>query len=374
MFLPRAFTLHVRLTRDCNAHCSYCSSAGASEGRMSPEDFQKSIDWIATTLFPKLHVGKSHFLTVEYLGGEVLLVPESELEANVHYARQRLRPLVHEVRDGAQSNLIGTPRRVETLAALFENRLGTSWDQRSGQRHIHGSTELYNGLLNRSLSHLEKKRDMKPGRVLVVDSLTAPHLVTEVKDAIEGGYDLVLRPVFQGGSDGIAPASMETLQEAYQAAYTYWRAHAPHHRIDPFSTLYERRKAQVDKDTIQASALAQYCPFQSNCAFKSLSLDPDGSLYICQEMADAGHYPLGNAIKGEFDMAVWKRLAQRTQHLDESCQRCEWKDACGGGCMNEAIEHHGDPFAKTELCPVWKTLFREIDSHLNIKHTHKEIA
>jgi hypothetical protein len=29
--------------------------------------------------------------------------------------------------------------------------------------------------------------------------------------------------------------------------------------------------------------------------------------------------------------------------------------------MNEAIQSFGDPFAKTELCPVWKSIFREIE-------------
>ena len=33
--------------------------------------------------------------------------------------------------------------------------------------------------------------------------------------------------------------------------------------------------------------------------------------------------------------------------------------------MNEAIARFGDPFAKTELCPVWQTLFRAIDKDIN---------
>lgn len=365
MFLPRAFTLHIRLTRDCNAHCSYCSSAGANEGRMSPKDFRKAIDWIETVFFPKLRIGKKHFLTIEYLGGEVLLIPEEELKANVEYARERLGSKVHTLRDGAQSNLIGTPRRVETLAELFENNLGTSWDRRSGQRHIKGNAALYDALLMRSLNHLEKERNLKPGRVIVVDQYTIDHLTDEIDDAVKGGYDLVLRPVFQGGSEDIAPATLQNLMHAYQKAYIHWKNHGKAIRVEPFSTLYERRESSLAKDHQTYNATSQYCPFQSNCAFKSLSLDPDGSLYICQEMADAGHYPLGNAITGEFDNQTWMRLAQRTEHLDESCQRCEWKDSCAGGCMNEAIEHHGDPFAKTELCPVWKTVFREIDKDLN---------
>ena len=33
--------------------------------------------------------------------------------------------------------------------------------------------------------------------------------------------------------------------------------------------------------------------------------------------------------------------------------------------MNEAVETHGDPFAKTELCPAWKAIFREIETDIS---------
>ncbi len=37
--------------------------------------------------------------------------------------------------------------------------------------------------------------------------------------------------------------------------------------------------------------------------------------------------------------------------------------------MNEAIETHGDPFAKTELCPAWKAIFREIEIDITTGET-----
>lgn len=358
-------TLHVRLTRDCNAHCSYCSSAGVDEGRMSPADFTASIDFIADHVFPRMGVTTRHFLTIEYLGGEVLVVPPAELEECVAYARERLRPLVRGLRDGAQSNLIGTPRRVIGLHDLFDGNLGTSWDRHSGQRHIKGSAQLYQGILDRSLRALSGERNHVPGRVLVIDRSTAPHLLQEVQDSIDGGYDLVLRPVFQGGSpdvDAISPAEMAELMTA---AYRLWSG-AKSNRIEPFSSLSHRRAARGRTDPTGAPLphAQAGCPFQSDCAFKSISLDPDGRLHVCQEMADAGHYPLGNAIRGEFDDRTWRLLARRTAHLSEDCTACEWRSECGGGCMNEAIETFGDPFAKTELCPAWKAIFREIEADL----------
>ena len=358
-------TLHVRLTRDCNAHCDYCSSAGVDEGRMSIEDFKRSIDFIADHVFPRMGVSARHFLTIEYLGGEVLLIPQDVLADCVAYARERLGKLVYRLRDGAQSNLIGAPRRIIALHDLFEGNLGTSWDNHTGQRHIHGSAELYRGLLGRSLTALEAERAHRPGRVLVVDDASLPFLESEVRAAISGGYDLVLRPVFQGGSDTVSHADTVQMAQTMARCYAIWNAD-PRVRIEPFSSLKERRLARgrTDPNGAPAAGAVSGCPFQSDCAFRSLSLDPDGTLHICQEMADAGHYPLGNAIESVFHETVWRRLARRQAHLSQDCAACPWLSECGGGCMNEAIEAHGNPFAKTELCPVWKSIFREIEADI----------
>jgi radical SAM protein with 4Fe4S-binding SPASM domain len=368
----RFFTLHVRLTRDCNAHCTYCSSAGVSAGRISPDDFRKAIDFIADSVFPRIGITRQHTLTIEYLGGEVLLVPDQELLSAVTYAREKLGPLVRHLRDGAQSNLIGSERRVVALHDLFHGNLGTSWDQHTGQRNIKGSATLYRGILNRSLSALARERRHAPGRVIVIDRASGPHIEQEVEDAARGGYDLVLRPVFLGGSNDVDALSAADLENVMTKAYRKWQE-APHCRVEPFSSLYQRRATRGIKDP-SGALVAQSsagCPFQSDCAMKSLSLDPDGQLYICQEMADSKNYPLGNAVEGIFDEKTWRLLARRTARLSSDCVTCEWASECGGGCMNEAISAHNDPFGKTELCRVWKALFASIENDLAARRTQR---
>lgn len=359
-------TLHVRLTRDCNAHCDYCSSAGMSAGRMSVEDFRKSIDFIVDHVFPRIGVGSEHFVTVEYLGGEILLVPHDELKSCTDYARKKIGACVRGMRDGAQSNLIGAPRRIIAMHDLFSGNLGTSWDNHTGQRHIKGSVELYQGILNRSLKALYEDRNHQPGRVLVLDKAAEPFIEQEVQDAIAGGYDLVLRPVFQGGSDDVTALDVDAMSYILARCYRIWSDN-PRVRIEPFDSLFRRRynRGVLDENHEPLSNQSAGCPFQSDCAFRSLSLDPDGSLHVCQEMADAGNYPLGDAISGHFDEKTWRLLARRTARLSSDCTQCSWRSECGGGCMNEAIEAHGDPFAKTELCSAWKAIFREIETDIS---------
>lgn len=334
---------------------------------MSPDDFRTSIDFIAEHAFPRMGVGREHVLTVEYLGGEVLLIPQKELEQNVDYARSRLRPLVKGLRDGAQSNLISTPRRVLSLHDLFDGNLGTSWDNHTDQRQVKGSAKLYRAMLNNTLSHLDSERGHRPGRVLVLDRQTAPHLNDEIRTAISEGYDLVVRPVFLGGSEDIDPAGVSEIIEAMSAGFDVWATHKEA-RIEPFYSLYQRR---LNRGTPEEKSMAG-CPFQSDCTFKSLSLDPDGTLHVCQEMADSENYPLGNAITGYLNDKTWRLLSRRSAHLSEECSSCEWKSECGGGCMNEAIQQFGDPFARTELCPVWKRIFAGIEGE--IKRSQHESA
>ena len=363
--LPKFFTLHARLTRDCNAHCTYCSSAGVSAGHMSRGDFERSIDFIVDEVFPRLGVGADHFVTTEYLGGEILLLPQADFEACVAYARSRIGAAVRGYRDTAQSNLIGSPRRVRDLHDLFDGRMSTSWDPYTGKRHIHGSAQLYNGILNRSLRTLDAERGKVPGRIMVVDRHTAPHAAGEVRRAIAEGYGLRLKPAFVGGSADVDMLAPEEMRCVMRDAYLAWRTKLSH-PVEPFITLFERRERRGTFDAAGADRAAKIagCPFQSDCAFKSLDLDPDGRLYVCQEMADAGQYPLGNAITGTFDDTTWRLLARRTAFLSSDCSGCQWNAECGGGCMSEAIQAHGDPFAKTELCATWKTLFALIEEDI----------
>ena len=61
--LVNPLTLHIRLTKHCNADCSYCSSWQESpDARLTPADLRKSIDFILgetqcssswATLFPQ---------------------------------------------------------------------------------------------------------------------------------------------------------------------------------------------------------------------------------------------------------------------------------------------------------------------------------
>ena len=332
---------------------------------MPLDEFQKSVDQLAKWIKEKGMGRSRQNLTIQYLGGELLTIPPELMAACVQYARATLSPLFAFFRDGAQTNLIGSPDRVANLVNLFgPDRIGTSVDSFTEQRKVKGSTQKYRTIVLKNQTAFKAEHGAYVPGILVVDKFSLPHLSEELAQADARGYHLTLRPVFEGGSSGVMQASVETLIPSYVQAFRAW-ALKQQILVQPFyqllsSRIGERFEAHQDLYTYNTG-----CPCQHDCAYHSLDLEPNGDVYVCMDMADSHQLPLGNALTGHFDHALWQRLAQRTDHLDATCKVCPYRLSCQGGCMSEAIHHHGDPFGKTEYCILWKALFAEVDALLD---------
>jgi radical SAM protein with 4Fe4S-binding SPASM domain len=359
----RHFVLHVRLTKRCNADCAYCSSWSRAAEAMTPEAYAKALDFLVEGVFPRIGVGGGH-VSVQYVGGELLTIPPPVLAECVETARARLAAVFDSVRDGAQSNLIGSAARVVALDALFGGRLGSSVDSFGAARTVKGSPELYREMADASRAELRRRRKTAPSSIFVVDAAGLPRVPDEIARAEEGGYGLVLRPVFRGGKD-VAAAAPEDIAAAFAAAFEAWAMRSTV-SVEPFSHLLAARLRSVGADAALPDYVDAGCPFQENCAEVSLDLEPDGTLYVCLDMADSGQHPLGNALEGRFDAAAWQALADR-RRVAEGCRACRWFRECRGGCMSEAVHATGSPYGKTALCGVWKALFSKIDSLLEAR-------
>jgi radical SAM protein with 4Fe4S-binding SPASM domain len=347
------FTLHARLIKGCNADCSYCSSWEEDPSRMSPEDYRKSLLFIRDNILPQISGDWSKAtLTIQYVGGEILLIPAKELRESVLAAREIFYPVFAEVVDGVQSNLVASERRVKELDLLFSGRIGTSVDGRGTQRTVKGSPDAYRKISTKSMEVIAKRRRKKPGAIFVVDNQGLGNLSFEMEEASRQGYSLVLRPVFQGGSD-ISSASISALVAGFSEAFDQWvmRSRVP---VEPFTHLLSKR-------LFSEFAVGSVCPFQRNCADVSLDLEPDGTLYTCLDMADSGQVPFGNTLEGTLDHLAWSQLRARTSEVDPRCRSCPFFGACQGGCMSEALHHTGSIYGRSDLCAVWTALFKRID-------------
>jgi radical SAM protein with 4Fe4S-binding SPASM domain len=351
----RHLTIHARLLKGCNADCSYCSSWEEDPAvRISPEDFAKALTFVMDEVVPAMGCGgPTSTVSIQYVGGEILLVPRLELREIVYSARDILQQHFGTVIDGVQSNLIASERKILDLDSLFAGRIGTSVDGRGSQRTIAGSADAYRRIFDRSRAILSERRRRNPGAIFVVDRRGIPNLPAEMQAAHDRGYPLVLRPVFSGGKE-IESASVAELAQALALAFDGW-AMKSSVAVEPFMHLLNKR-------LFAGSVLGGVCPFQRDCAQVSIDIEPDGTLYTCLDMADSKQVPFGNALSGEFDRVTWEALAARRDNIDPRCAACPWFDACQGGCMSEAVHHTGSIYGRSDLCWVWTVLFRRIDA------------
>jgi radical SAM additional 4Fe4S-binding domain len=362
----RHLTIHARLLKGCNADCSYCSSWEEDPAiRIAPEDFLKAIKFIVDEVVPVMGCGGAgSTVSVQYVGGEILLVPKAELREIVYGTRDILQGHFGTVIDGVQSNLIASERRILDLDTLFGGHIGTSVDGKGSQRTVAGSADAYRRIFERSRAILSTRRHRNPGAIFVVDKHGIPNLSDEIRAANAKNYPLVLRPVFSGGRD-VDSATVPELVAAMTTAFDQWVMQSSA-SVEPFMHLLNKR-------LYAQSVVGGVCPFQRDCAQVSINIEPDGTLYTCLDMADSKQVPFGNALMGVFERETWAALAARRDNIDPKCQSCPWFEACQGGCMSEAIHHTGSIYGRSDLCAVWTALFKRIDAAIDL-HGRQEVA
>jgi len=324
---------------------------------MSPENFRKSLQFLKSEVFPVMRCGGPHAtVSVQYVGGEILLVPLKELRECVEIAREELSEVFGTVLDGVQTNLIASERRILEIDTIFGGKVGTSVDGRGTQRTLKGNPEGYRKAVAKSREILLRRRRRRPGAVFVLDRQGIGNCLHEVEASEKHGYPLVLRPVFSGGR-GVEDPALEELARVMGEAFDRWamRGTVP---VEPFMYMTAKR---LNENSVPGTV----CPFMRNCAEASINLDPDGALYTCFEMADSRQMQFGNALEGWFDKDTWREIRARSYRIDPKCQDCPFFSACQGGCMSEAIHHTGSPYGRTEFCVVWTAIFRRIDELLS---------
>lgn len=365
------FTMHVRLTKACNANCTYCSSYMENPDKfMSLDSYKKSLDFIWNKLV-ELNIHITH-LNLEYVGGEILLLPIEVLRSQVEYAREFFAKKSVVLIDGAQTNLIGSNRKVNELNHIFNNRIGTSIDSFTDQRRVGDSAKKYRVIMMSSENSIQEKTNKKLPAVFTIDRKSIGFTNQEIKLASRNKRNLTIRPVFSGGSEieGITPTE---LAEIMETSFDNWFMKMPMILEPHFSLLQKRIQS---KQNIDPRFERSYCSFQSDCAKKSISLEPNGDLYICQELADASNGVLGNSLAGTWDQETWLAFSERENNISSDCLSCDYFKECQGGCMMQAIEEGKGIYGKPGYCEAWKAIFTKIDyaiENTDINHTMRWI-
>lgn len=348
-----SFVLHFRLTKSCNANCSYCSSAMQTKLKpMTPDEAHQAAKNILRYWEErKISV---EYLTIEYVGGEVTLLNDDDLTSIVTGVRKIFQNEGITVHDGVQSNLIASKRKLDLLMSLFDGRVGTSIDNFTGERKLGTSSRRYLGRLNDSFSHLKEDYKKTIPAVITIDSNNINFIKDEIILAESHRRNIVIRPVFQGGSS-VSRFSDEELTELYLECFSLWFMKSKI-ILDPFFTLLKR----FVYDDIE-----NYCNWQNDCINNSLSVEPNGDLFLCQEMADFGYGKIGNSISYEVNKNQVKEFSRRKTKMFKECGTCPYFKHCQGGCMVNSIERGLSIYTKTPYCTTWKSLFGAMEAKVD---------
>lgn len=349
------FTYHVRLTKACNAECSYCSSWQAKPAKMTVDQYIDATKYIFETYLPSIGVSPEH-ITIQFIGGELLAYSIRDIQEIVDWSKGYFVPTVGGFSFGGQSNLIGSSRKVELLFDVFEGRIGTSFDNFSEMRTLAGSHENYRTSFNRSINALEESRQPIPGVVVLTNDHESV-FVEEYRIANRAERDITFRPLFSAGlatsTGGLAELQARSLLSIFEDWAMKGRV-----KVEPLYSMFRKRVLAVDG---LATDLISGCPSQKDCTSKSISLEPNGDMYLCQEMSDALVAKIGNAYEKNYDSNVVDILSFRQVSLSDDCISCDYIDSCQGGCMLEAYQHSSSFYDKPPLCDAWKTLYSAMD-------------
>lgn len=357
-----SFVLHFRLTKSCNANCSYCSSAMQTKLKpMAPAEAITSAQRVVEYWRERRIQVK--YLTIEYVGGEVTLIDDHDLEEIVYGVRNVFQKEGISVHDGVQSNLIASKRKIDLLFKLFDGRVGTSIDNFTGERKLGSSSRRYLGKLNQSFEHINDEYKKTIPAVITIDSNNISYIPNEIELAQERGRNIVIRPVFQGGSS-VSRFTDEELTKLYLDCFDKWFLESTI-IVDPFFTLLSR----FVKNDIE-----NYCSWQNDCINNSLSVEPNGDLYLCQEMADFGYGKLGNSLTGDINKTQVREFSKRTSKMYIECGTCPYFTHCQGGCMVNSVERGLSIHTKTPYCTTWKMLFKKMEEKIEENGKEKTIT
>ena len=356
------FNLHIRLTTACNADCHYCScESDVASDRMPIDDLQKSLTFALDKFLPR--TSKKTYCSAEVIGGEVMVLPTNYLKQAVSVIKELAGSKVERVDVGCQSNLIGSRNKIDALREIIDTHsIGTSKDSFTNKRTINGDADKYRELATKGADYLSATSGATIGTVIVFDKDNIDKVINEYKIAEKTQTRITIRPVF-AGKHSIDYLEPKLLGKHWKALINIWFING-RTAVEP---LMRMTKSMLGMRTNEVG-----CPYWRSCCANSLDIEPNGDIYICQEMADVGAGKLGNAIRREWDDEMYLALSKRQTNIDQECQQCQWYEYCQGGCMMESFTETGSFYSRPNNCTAWKVIFKSIDD--NIKKYGKQAS
>jgi len=374
MFYPKSLSvIIIKPTKVCNANCTHCSSPPDSNIKISVEDFklfcEKNKEYIRDNVNIIWHGGEPTLMGVDYY----------------YKVWDIAKSYFPNVRFSMQTNLLIYNEEIDKLfTEVFENQISTSFDFFTNLRQINNDQEKYKKIFFKNLEN-RKKSLIKQSQgnfikktflVNVVDRNNLKKYKEIYEIAKEKMFDLRVNYIYSVGR----ALKDETFQNNFNP-----KIHITPDEYGDFliniAKLYFKDILENfnNKDLIRVvpiydllrnylngSGGNQVCPWINNCNGHFLGIEPNGDIYNCADFADVDGFKFGNfkinTAKEMFFSDNSKKLSTRRFNLPEDCRKCEYLDACQGGCMRDSYIYNGDSNGKFFFCNSWKKTFKYFDS------------
>ncbi len=301
-------TIYLKITRRCNIRCRHCFLRDYS-GDMAPEIIDRTSEVFPTS-------------AIVFHGGEPTLMGTGYIEDAISVLGKRKYIL--------QSNMIDFgPQWIPVLKRHFNSRIGTSLD----------TARL--PYLDSWLSNVRRASDNSI-QVTAVVTITADmtvDILSGLLDRFEGSGGAAFRLQF------VTPINTPPVTKEDYVSFV--------------KTFYGHPLNETGRRLNDSLSLGLCNGINGgNCGRNLRTIDPDGTVYVCPDLAGQGLFPLGNVLVDNAPAlnAQEKMFFERERSLALECSNWCWR-YCRGGCLAAAHFHKGDYRSKDPYCESYKEIF-----------------
>lgn len=352
---PFAFVL-VKLASRCNINCTYCYWFRDAEVYKKPAVLtNEAEDAFCRRLEEHIREFNLPVFLLVFHGGEPLLFPKRRFDALLKKLRDIEQRTGCVIKRGVTTNGILIDEEWVELFKTHDVDVTVSLD---GPAEINDQYRVDfkgRGTLAQTLQGLDRLRSagLEPGLISVCNPGTDPERVLAFVADDLGMKQFDILPPDATHADNPPP-----IADYFIKLFDVWfdRYAEKGVRIDTLDAMIRGLAGQLSlSDTIGLG------PIETVTLMADGSLEPLDVLRIAGDGSTASKtHVRSHAIKDVENDPVWREAFEASTTLCETCQKCEYLDACGGGHLAQRWSTARRFDNPSVYCESWKRIFAHI--------------
>lgn len=351
-----AYTVVVRISRDCNMRCSYCYS---SRSRLSADSETMSADLAADICKQFLDLPLTR-VAFNWHGGEPTLADPDVVRAAIEVQQSHPRASEVEVSNKIQTNGMDLPRPWVELLRQYPIDVGLSIDGPAALHDVHRRGLDAKPTFDRVMNSVDVLRSegIRFGVLMVVTEALAadPDLVYEFVSAKKLDFDLL--PCFRRTATDARPDPTTITPRSFARFLIRFFERWIQDPAPPNCRM------MVDLLAGAVGLPPQSCMFRDACS-SFLSIDTQGRLFGCdlflgEDRAFLGMLSADNSLTDILGSARASTVLSRSKELPAGCRTCKWLHRCSGGCKGQRTTLP-ERSPRYHFCESRKAVFAHVD-------------